>query len=288
MNSKRRFLLIPLFLLGNLFAQSDALLWRIEGKGLEKPSYLFGTVHAHCKAIDFVKPEMIDAVQGCDYVVLELDLNDFGTMVALTKSAMKPAARPLSEYLNQAEALSVDSALQYFLGDSLKNLQHLSPMTLMSKVLFSEKFMGCTPIPVDLLVAQVARELKKETAGLESFGFQDSLLGSVLEPVQVNWLKEICMQPQKARADLTALLDAYNSQSASALYDASLKSPEMALLKESLLDKRNRNWVQYLLARMPANPLFVAVGAAHLGGSSGLLELLRQSGYTLTPIPIKL
>lgn len=288
MNNKRSLLFLPFLLLGNLFAQTDALLWRIEAEWLQKPSYVFGTVHAHCKAIDFVKPEMIDAVNACDYVVLELDLNDFGTMVALTKSAMKPASRPLSEYLNAAEALSVDSALQYFLGDSLKNLQNLAPMTLMSKVLFSEKFMGCTPIPVDMLVAQVARELKKETAGLETFGFQDSLLSSVPENIQMNWLKELCMQPQKAKADLTALWEAYNSQSASALYETSLKSPEMALLKESMLDARNRNWVQYLETRMPVSPLFVAVGAAHLGGSTGLLELLRQAGYNLTPILIKL
>ena len=51
-----------------------------------------------------------------------------------------------------------------------------------------------------------------------------------------------------------------------------------------LLDKRNMNWVEQLKTILPAKNLFMAVGAGHLVGKNGLIELLKKEGYTLRPL----
>ena len=53
---------------------------------------------------------------------------------------------------------------------------------------------------------------------------------------------------------------------------------------EMLLDHRNSKWIMKLPELMAAGPILVAVGAAHLGGSAGLVAHLRRLGYTLKPI----
>ncbi len=57
---------------------------------------------------------------------------------------------------------------------------------------------------------------------------------------------------------------------------------------EVLLYQRNRNWVAKLKDLMPAKSLLVAVGAGHLPGDKGVINLLRKAGYTVTPIENKM
>ena len=54
--------------------------------------------------------------------------------------------------------------------------------------------------------------------------------------------------------------------------------------KAILLDNRNRNWVEQLSKIMPKTSVFVAVGAGHLPGEMGVIELLRKAGYTVRPL----
>ncbi len=284
----RLFLLaIAIGFFGSSFAQTDAILWKVSGNGLSKPSYLFGTVHAYCDRDKFFTPVLMDALKSTDIVALELNLNDFSTFVALMKASMKESEQTLSSRLSPSEYRSVDSACIALLGDSLKNLDTKTPMGLMGKMYLSESMIGCQPIPLDFLIAELAKREKKKSIGFETPGFQDSLLNSVPDSIQLKWLVELSRNIVKAKEDFALLLAAYNEQSAQKLYDISFKtSPEMVYLKTTLLDQRNSNWMQYLQANMSLNPHFVAVGAAHLSGDSGLIVLLRNAGYTVTPIRI--
>ena len=57
--------------------------------------------------------------------------------------------------------------------------------------------------------------------------------------------------------------------------------------KPELLDNRNMNWVNQFEQLMPKSSLFAAVGAGHLFGEQGLIQLLRKKGYRLKPIENK-
>lgn len=54
--------------------------------------------------------------------------------------------------------------------------------------------------------------------------------------------------------------------------------------QDILLNDRNKNWVKQLITLMQNQSVFTAVGAAHLVGKEGLINLLRKEGYTLKPV----
>jgi uncharacterized protein YbaP (TraB family) len=54
--------------------------------------------------------------------------------------------------------------------------------------------------------------------------------------------------------------------------------------EELLLTRRNINWIGQLKAIMHKESVFVAVGAGHLVGEKGLINLLRKEGYTVEPL----
>ena len=54
--------------------------------------------------------------------------------------------------------------------------------------------------------------------------------------------------------------------------------------EELLLVNRNKNWIPLMGAMMLEKPTFFAVGAGHLPGEYGVIELLRREGYTLRPL----
>jgi uncharacterized protein YbaP (TraB family) len=73
--------------------------------------------------------------------------------------------------------------------------------------------------------------------------------------------------------------DIYLSQDLDSLYQLMADSPEMMGSLDLLLNRRNRNWIPIMEAAMKKSSTFFAVGAGHLGGSQGVLELMRKQGY---------
>lgn len=296
MKSNRNFQLKVLFsgILSLLFfvsasSQTDAILWKVSGNGLKKPSYIFGTIHLYCDNANLLKPSLMTAFNSTDVAVMELDLGDYDVLVSLIKASMKPAEKPLSSLLTKKQYELVDSVCLALLKDSLYKYDNKTPMALLSLFYGNEAIIGCKePMPVDMTISELARKNGKQTFGLESFEFQDSILKSLPDSVQVNWLMNFCKNINTEKGNLLKLISIYSSQESSKLYEYSLKtSPEMAYFEELLLTDRNTAWVGFMKDNMPTNSLFMAVGAAHLGGKLGLIQQLKSAGYTLTPISIK-
>ena len=84
------------------------------------------------------------------------------------------------------------------------------------------------------------------------------------------------------------MMNAYKKQDLEALEKLMMKT-DMGIgnFTEVLLYKRNRNWVTKLKDLMPQKSLLVAVGAGHLPGEKGVINLLRKAGYTITPLENK-
>jgi uncharacterized protein YbaP (TraB family) len=285
---KRSFLLA--FLL-NLFiglcAQSDGILWKISGKGLSRPSYLFGTIHYHCHPEMINRPAVQNAIRATSKVALEMNISDMDVLMAMYTRSLKPFGTSLVSLMDSKDYGIVDSACRYYLEDSLANFDTKSPMDLMTSMYLSEKFMSCKGLPIDFVIVEMAKKSGKKITGLESFEFQDSLMRSIPVEMQLKWLLEFCTDAKKAKREFVALTKAYNDQNSKELYTIALEtSPESAYLKDALLVKRNISWVKFLESNMSLMPYFMAVGAGHLGGEEGLVSLLKKAGYTLTPVKI--
>jgi uncharacterized protein YbaP (TraB family) len=127
--------------------------------------------------------------------------------------------------------------------------------------------------PMDLSLAQHARDIGKPVATLESMAFQLSLLA------QVGSAEELVAMLAEDPGAIEPLIAAYRSGDLEQI--ATLTQLEDARTQELLLDSRNRRWVHKLTPALKRGGVFTAVGVGHAPGEQGLLQLLRAQGYTL-------
>ena len=139
---------------------------------------------------------------------------------------------------------------------------------------------------------KIAEEISLETAGLETVEYQMSIFDNIPYEAQAKMLVEAVIAEQDTLNDASITMDnmvmKYKEQDIGALY--SLLGNDKSGLEEFedvLLIQRNKNWIPIMIEQMLDKPTFFAVGAGHLSGPSGVLTLLKDEGYKLTPISIQ-
>ena len=80
------------------------------------------------------------------------------------------------------------------------------------------------------------------------------------------------------------MIDAYKQENLDMIYRQIMSSPDIAGSEEVLLYNRNRRWIPVMESAMQSGKIFFAVGAGHLGGPKGIINLLREKGYTVKGI----
>lgn len=134
-------------------------------------------------------------------------------------------------------------------------------------------------------VMQLAKDQDKEIRGLETMAFQASLFDSIPYEKQAKELLDMVDSFEQYRSEFNLMMQAYLGQQLVVL-EKQMADPKygIAEFRNEILDKRNYNWVSQLKTIMHLNSVFIAVGAGHLVGKTGLIELLRAAGYTVRGI----
>jgi uncharacterized protein YbaP (TraB family) len=263
---------------------NNTLLWEISGKGLDKPSYLFGTFHLMCKEDIKFSKALMQALKNAEEVYFEMDLDDpSNTLGALLFMNMKNG-KTLKDLYSDTE---YDRLKEYFedsLGTPLAMLSRMKPNFL--EALLYPKMMPCkTMSGVEEELMLLAKDQKKEIKGFETIAFQASVFDSIpYEKQAKDLLKTIDSIGEYQRSFDTMLL-VYKNQQLSEIENLFNKTEfGMEDNRDVLLDNRNKNWVGQLNNILPKKNIFMAVGAGHLVGEKGLIELLKKEGYTLRPL----
>ena len=272
---------------GNSFIKhkdDNTLLWQVSGNGLRQPSFLFGTFHLLCKADIHFSDQLKKAIKYSDTIYMEMDMDDPSTLLGgMLYMNMKDNKK--LEDLYTAEEYQ---RLQDYFSDTLKTpimlLQRAKPYFLVA--LLYPKMMNCpTPSGVEEELMKIIREDKKEIKGLETIQFQASVFDSIPYEWQAKeLLKNIDSFPAR-KEEFDTMLELYKAQQLDAMQKMLSKSEAGAdQYEDILLTGRNRNWVAQLKEIMKNESVFVAVGAGHLVGPSGLINLLREAGYKVEPL----
>lgn len=271
---------------------NNTLLWKISGNGLEKPSYLFGTIHLLCADDAVLSENMKKAIAGADEVYFEVDMDNLLDMFgAFTKMKMK-GDTSLHDLLEEAEYSRVKN---YF---EEKGSQIPFSMLEKFKPILAASMLQSGSLPCDntavmeQVIMQQAKENDKRIKGLETMAFQAGILDSIPYKVQAKQLLEYVDAAGKAKegedTELSEMWKAYNDQDLKKLEDLMIKGDiGINNYTDLLLYRRNSNWVSQLKNLLPGKSLVVAVGAGHLPGDKGVINLLRKAGYTLTPVDNK-
>jgi uncharacterized protein len=278
------------------FGQSNdpnkTLLWKISGNGLEKPSYLFGTIHLLCSDDAGLSENMKKAISECDDVYFEVDMDNMFEMLGAINEMKMKGDTTLHDLLSASDYEKVKNYFEAK-GSMLpfSMLETFKPILAASTL--QEGSMACTSTAMmEQVIMEEAQQYEKKIKGLESMSYQASVLDSIPYKLQAEQLLSYIEKANDGTGEdkeLDEMMNAYKSQDLKKLEDLMVSSEAgMASFTDILLYNRNLNWVQKLKSILPGRSVVIAVGAGHLPGEKGVINLLRKEGYKLTPVENKI
>lgn len=264
-------------------AKDKSLLWRISGKNLQQPSYLFGTIHMICSE-DFIWTEkMKESFGKSEKVCFEMDLDDAGAMMRASMGLMDNSGKKLKDYFTPEQYEILEKYVRDSLGMEIAMMEQLKPMALLT--MMGTSGVGCeNAVSYEDSLMRIAQTQNKEVIGLEDPKEQldalatipvDSVITQVIDAIQNNVSDE---------KEFTELVAAYKKQDLPALYTMLSSSKDIREELGVFLDERNKKWIPRMADKMNSNSVFFAVGAGHLYGQNGVITLLRKDGYKVEPL----
>lgn len=268
--------------------ENSAILYEITGKNLKKPSYLFGTIHMICQKDMFSADRLKNYLGQTEQLLLEFDMDDPAVIQQAVKASMLADGKSVKDYVTAEEYAKIDAVFKANLGFSFDALQTYKPMISQTYLLSSPKVIGCQPpVVYDNFLAQTAVAQKMPVIGLESVEQQIAVIDSQPLDLQLKALKTTAENPQKDFDEFKKLMALYLSQDTDNLYKYIAEQFKVAGYSQTkMLDSRNKNWIPIIEKNIAEKPSFIAVGGGHLGGENGVVKLLREKGYKLTPIKL--
>ena len=278
------------------------LLYRISGKDLVKPSYIIGTHHlAKVAFIDDIKGAKT-ALTEAGQVYGELDFDDVTSptgMQKLQSAMMLPQGQTLKTVLTNEQYQKLDNFLKKMMGVGLDHPQvgaqmlGLKPSALTTQLtllIYLQKHMGefDPNNTFDQYFQMTAKKNNEPVGGLETIDDQAKVLFG--KPIKRQTEELMCLidNADFYTTNMEELTDAFYAQNLAKLQEVSDvkiggSCDPTAAEEAALIYDRNANWVKKMPAIMADKPTFFAVGALHLPGDKGVLNLLRKAGYTVEP-----
>lgn len=269
---------------------TNSLLWKIDGNGLTTPSYLYGTIHL-IDSEDYFLPEgTLAAMDKSQKMVFEIDMNemsDMGAMMGLMNKAFMNDNKTLKDLIS-AEDYKIVEAHFSDLGLPLMLLERIKPMFLS---VFASGDMDPAGLQngamksYEMEFLDIAKSSNKPVAGLETIEFQLSVFDSIPYEAQAEMLVETIKNGSEDSSEFDMMVQMYKDQKINDMVSMiSSEDEPLSEFEDVILNKRNEAWISGMKEMMNAMPTFFAVGAGHLAGKRGVINLLRKEGYTLTPL----
>jgi len=263
-----------------------------------------------CKEDAFLSENLVKAIKNADRVYLELDMDNlFELLGIITKMKMKNDTT-LADLLTPEE---YEITKTYFEKNGsmlpFSTLETYKPLVASSMLM--EASMVCDEqVAMEQLIMEEAKKYGKRIDGLETMAYQMSVFDSIPYKVQAKELYKGIAGAGKgeneAEQEFKKMMKAYKEQNLEKLGEMISKNDEgmmqyedillynrnkndegMMQYEDILLYNRNRNWVEKLKTLLKEKVLLIAVGAGHLPGEKGVIELLRKEGYKVTPVENK-
>ena len=149
-----------------------------------------------------------------------------------------------------------------------------------------------TTAMMEQVIMEEAKQYNKKIKGLETMAYQAGVLDSIPYKLQAEQLVSYIDKANKGGEEdkeMKEMFKAYKNQDLKKLEQLMVETDAgMASFTDIMLYHRNRNWVNKLKTLLPAKSLLIAVGAGHLPGEKGVINLLRKEGYSVTPVENKM
>ena len=267
------------------------LVWKISGNGIKKPSYILGTHHGcpfnYCDSI----PGLMKAFDKVDNIIGEINMIEFAEMSPermqkMQAMMMMPADTSLLSLFSEEEAAKVNDWLKKEIGAGLEMISVMKPMTIMvtvqNKVMMEVIPEIATMTTIDKYMQTLGQQKGKTISELETADYQMELLyGNSLEE-QADALLEM-IDHGDSKGLLQQLTNAYKSQNLDTLWKV-FQEQMTGYEYDAIVKVRNLNWEKQMKDLLPKQTTLFVVGAGHLPGEYGMINLLREAGYKVKPV----
>jgi len=265
------------------FSQNNqnSLLWEITGNGLEKPSYLYGTMHVSSKVAFRLDDVFFEALNNSEYVALESDPSDwlgFNFKTSLLSPQNYNRAFDDGFYDN---IVGIESPKDILIRSAIRFNNRIVNGILYRKNSASDNFEEETYL--DMFIYQAGKKTDKPIVSLESIEESRYLVSKAQKNARKDkidpWLSKLY---EKENASILRE-KTYRDRNIQ-LLDSIGKASNTDFFRTNMLFIRNENMVTVLDTLMRNKSVFSGVGAAHLGGKKGMIAMLEAKGYTLKPL----
>jgi len=265
----------------------SSLLWKIENPYNKNVSYLFGTMHLMSEEDFYLPKEVKKKLLGSKELYLEIT---------------EESAKNLNPKLLQNDKVNFILSLDDTQKTTL--FQWAREDLMMDENQFQQNFKNAKPFLIYQFILQTSlpEKLSSQEKELESWAKKDggiSILGLETVEEQLSFFDSIGWESQidlimntlknksNAKEEFLNLQTLYLSQNLEKINEEVLKNEaDIPDFNSVFIEQRNKNWALKLNEKLQSKTLFIAVGAAHLGGKDGLIQLLIDAGFQLSPITL--
>lgn len=277
-------LLLVLFLAN---AQENSLLWSINKPGSKDTSYLFGSIHVSDERVFNVNKHFNRVFDKAEIVALELHFDSINPF-ELMNFIMMDSALTLQKIMPSKKYSYVKNYFKDSLGQELQYIERFQPIYVATMIQTSGA--GMSGISLDESIFKRAKESNKQVEGLEKAHEQMSAFSIVPYRAQAEMLYLTIkhMAENSDENDTQKLIEYYINQDLKGLDEMVNDftfSEETSIkihsdkLQDALIVKRNHRMLKRSLPLINSKTSLIVVGAAHLIGETGLIELFRKEGY---------
>jgi len=261
----------------SVFAE-QGLFWKAESP-TGKTTYLFGTIHTDDNRVTNFAPSVNDAINASDTFMME-------TLAPSDPNVFKSEDGSLQEVLTEKELAQVSQLAEF-------HTMHRDAAMYMKPWLLAVVFDSprpLTPFGQDNLLMTKAEEQGKEIIGIEDTAEHFGVMDGFSRDEQLTMLRAVLKRTQKTKErDYESLMSAYLSGDSAKISSLDKKitggmlpAPIWEKMRTKLIDERNAIMAERVIAEGTEKNVFVAVGASHLAGKSGLIAQLKNAGYKMT------
>lgn len=265
--------------------KKDALLWEVKSKDGKSTSYLYGTMHLMDAKLFSIPKKLEKTLLKSDVLCMEIaSINP-----NLSPDALFMKDKTLTDIFNQNQLDSIyrwaEKALMMNKEQFNTNFKNAKPFMLMQFIM--QASLPSNTKSYEREFEALATEKKLQLKGLETVDQQLSLFDGFSYKEQAEMVMGSLRDEEKSKKSFDDMQQIYLTQNLDELY-AFMKNESDSPISNSraFLENRNQNWIPKMNEMMKNQTVFFAVGAAHLAGPEGVIELLIKEGYTLTPVKL--
>jgi len=279
--------ILPLLVL--VFTASQAqqsLIWEISGNGLTKKSYLMGTLKFIGEREYYMPKKASELIKQAEIFAIE-DEVDHHAQHELNTALHFPKGQSLSDVVQVDDFKKVKDTFEKEFGINGatfdKKYSHIKPLPL--SIIMTRLSLGEKVKFYDIELLLIAKKHDVTAYSLEPIEREAEALNSFSMDEQVTALMHSVNNFATQKAEFKKLMADYRSANAEEIFDYTLHPLENnPRFIEEFYFKRNAEWLPKIEKMMNEDASFIALGISHLEGEKGILKLLQDKGYTLTPV----